>query len=101
MEQRGCTDFVSRALVNERLTTKVLRSSARRITCIGWRCLSFFLMRLRTVLISGAGIAGPTLAFWLKAAGFEPTLIEQSASQMGARESGGQLRDRFRVDISR
>jgi 2-polyprenyl-6-methoxyphenol hydroxylase-like FAD-dependent oxidoreductase len=32
----------------------------------------------RTVLISGAGIAGPTLAFWLKAAGFEPTLIEQS-----------------------
>jgi 2-polyprenyl-6-methoxyphenol hydroxylase-like FAD-dependent oxidoreductase len=30
----------------------------------------------RTVLISGAGIAGPTLAFWLHAAGFEPTLIE-------------------------
>jgi 2-polyprenyl-6-methoxyphenol hydroxylase-like FAD-dependent oxidoreductase len=27
-------------------------------------------------LISGAGIAGPTLAYWLKAAGFEPTLIE-------------------------
>jgi 2-polyprenyl-6-methoxyphenol hydroxylase-like FAD-dependent oxidoreductase len=26
------------------------------------------------VLISGAGIAGPTLAFWLKAAGFAPTL---------------------------
>ena len=33
----------------------------------------------RTVLISGAGIAGPTLAFWLKAAGFEPTLIERAA----------------------
>ena len=32
----------------------------------------------RTVLISGAGIAGPTLAFWLKAAGFEPTLIERA-----------------------
>ncbi|HUO00197.1 MAG TPA: FAD-binding domain [Bradyrhizobium sp.] len=32
------------------------------------------------MLISGAGIAGPTLAFWLKAAGFEPTLIEQSTS---------------------
>jgi 2-polyprenyl-6-methoxyphenol hydroxylase-like FAD-dependent oxidoreductase len=30
----------------------------------------------RTVLISGAGIGGPTLAFWLKAAGFEPTLID-------------------------
>ncbi|WP_354139581.1 FAD-binding domain [Bradyrhizobium sp. LB11.1] len=27
-------------------------------------------------MISGAGIAGPTLAFWLKAAGLEPTLIE-------------------------
>ncbi|MET4314952.1 FAD-dependent monooxygenase [Bradyrhizobium sp. RT4b] len=31
-----------------------------------------------SVLISGAGIAGPTLAFWLKAAGFQPTLIEQA-----------------------
>jgi 2-polyprenyl-6-methoxyphenol hydroxylase-like FAD-dependent oxidoreductase len=33
---------------------------------------------MKTVLISGAGIAGPTLAFWLKAAGFEPTLIERA-----------------------
>jgi 2-polyprenyl-6-methoxyphenol hydroxylase-like FAD-dependent oxidoreductase len=31
-----------------------------------------------SVLISGAGIAGPTLAFWLKVAGFQPTLIEQA-----------------------
>ena len=29
-----------------------------------------------TVLISGAGIAGPTLAFWLRRGGFEPTLLE-------------------------
>jgi hypothetical protein len=35
-------------------------------------------MNHKTVLISGAGIAGPTLAFWLKAAGFEPTLIERA-----------------------
>ena len=35
-------------------------------------------MNEKTVLISGAGIAGPTLAFWLKAAGFEPTLIERA-----------------------
>ena len=27
-------------------------------------------------MISGVGIGGPTLAFWLQAAGFEPTLIE-------------------------
>ncbi len=33
---------------------------------------------MRTVLISGAGIAGPTLAYWLKAAGFEPTLVERA-----------------------
>jgi 2-polyprenyl-6-methoxyphenol hydroxylase-like FAD-dependent oxidoreductase len=33
---------------------------------------------MKSVLISGAGIAGPTLAFWLKAAGFEPTLIERA-----------------------
>jgi 2-polyprenyl-6-methoxyphenol hydroxylase-like FAD-dependent oxidoreductase len=32
----------------------------------------------RTVLISGLGIAGPTLAFWLKAGGFEATLIERA-----------------------
>jgi 2-polyprenyl-6-methoxyphenol hydroxylase-like FAD-dependent oxidoreductase len=31
-----------------------------------------------TVLISGAGIAGPTLAFWLHAAGFTPVLVESS-----------------------
>ena len=30
------------------------------------------------MLISGAGIAGPTLAFWLNAAGFEATLIERA-----------------------
>ena len=32
----------------------------------------------KAVLISGAGIAGPTLAFWLRAAGFQPTLIERA-----------------------
>ena len=33
---------------------------------------------MKSVLISGVGIAGPTLAFWLKVAGFEPTLIERA-----------------------
>lgn len=37
-------------------------------------------MTAKTVLISGAGIGGPTLTFWLKAAGFEPTLIEHAAT---------------------
>jgi len=32
------------------------------------------------ILISGAGIAGPTLAFWLKEAGFAPTLLERTAT---------------------
>jgi 2-polyprenyl-6-methoxyphenol hydroxylase-like FAD-dependent oxidoreductase len=31
-----------------------------------------------TVLISGAGIAGPTLAYWLSLSGFGPTLIERA-----------------------
>jgi 2-polyprenyl-6-methoxyphenol hydroxylase-like FAD-dependent oxidoreductase len=35
-------------------------------------------------LISGAGIAGPTLAFWLKAAGFEPALIERVLADINA-----------------
>jgi 2-polyprenyl-6-methoxyphenol hydroxylase-like FAD-dependent oxidoreductase len=34
-----------------------------------------------TVLISGGGIAGPALAFWLLAAGFEATLVERAPSQ--------------------
>jgi 2-polyprenyl-6-methoxyphenol hydroxylase-like FAD-dependent oxidoreductase len=33
---------------------------------------------MTSVLISGAGIGGPTLAYWLNAAGFEPTLVERS-----------------------
>jgi 2-polyprenyl-6-methoxyphenol hydroxylase-like FAD-dependent oxidoreductase len=35
-------------------------------------------MRAKSVLISGAGIAGPTLAFWLNAACFETTIVEQA-----------------------
>ena len=35
-------------------------------------------MNSNTVLISGAGIAGPTLAFWLEAAGFQTTLVERA-----------------------
>lgn len=31
-----------------------------------------------TVLISGAGIAGPALAYWLRAAGFQPTIVERA-----------------------
>jgi 2-polyprenyl-6-methoxyphenol hydroxylase-like FAD-dependent oxidoreductase len=43
----------------------------------------------QTVLISGAGIGGPTLAYWLKAAGFEPTIIEHAP----ALRSGGYVID--------
>jgi 2-polyprenyl-6-methoxyphenol hydroxylase-like FAD-dependent oxidoreductase len=35
-------------------------------------------MRAKSVLISGAGIAGPTLAFWLNAAGFKTTIVEHA-----------------------
>ncbi|NUP07560.1 MAG: monooxygenase [Polyangiaceae bacterium] len=39
----------------------------------------------RTVLISGAGVAGPTLAYWLARHGFHPTLVERA----GALRSSG------------
>src|SRR3974390_2055965 len=42
-----------------------------------------------TVLISGAGIAGPTLAYWLSRSGFEPTLIERAP----ALRTGGYIMD--------
>jgi 2-polyprenyl-6-methoxyphenol hydroxylase-like FAD-dependent oxidoreductase len=46
-------------------------------------------LKSRTVLISGIGIAGPTLAFWLARHGFEPTLIERAP----ALRTGGYMID--------
>lgn len=43
----------------------------------------------QTVLISGLGVAGPTLAYWLRAAGFLPILVEHSP----ALRSGGYVLD--------
>jgi 2-polyprenyl-6-methoxyphenol hydroxylase-like FAD-dependent oxidoreductase len=37
----------------------------------------------KTVLISGAGIAGPTLAYWLLEWGWRPTLVERSPRLRG------------------
>jgi 2-polyprenyl-6-methoxyphenol hydroxylase-like FAD-dependent oxidoreductase len=42
-------------------------------------------MRTRTVLISGAGVGGPTLAYWLARRGFQPTIVERAT---GLRSSG-------------
>ncbi|MGQ0839533.1 MAG: FAD-dependent monooxygenase [Actinokineospora sp.] len=42
-------------------------------------------MRRPTVLICGAGIAGPTLAYWLARHGFHPTVVERA---QGLRSSG-------------
>ena len=39
----------------------------------------------RTVLVSGGGIAGATVAFWLQRAGFRPTVIERAPA---LRDSG-------------
>jgi 2-polyprenyl-6-methoxyphenol hydroxylase-like FAD-dependent oxidoreductase len=35
-------------------------------------------MASRTVLVSGIGIGGPTLAYWLARGGFRPTLVERT-----------------------
>jgi 2-polyprenyl-6-methoxyphenol hydroxylase-like FAD-dependent oxidoreductase len=45
------------------------------------------------ILISGASIAGPVLAYWLRRFGFQPTLVERAA---GARKTGGHAVDLFR-----
>lgn len=44
---------------------------------------------MRTVLISGAGIAGAALAYWLRHHGFEPTIVERAP----AIRPGGQAVD--------
>jgi 2-polyprenyl-6-methoxyphenol hydroxylase-like FAD-dependent oxidoreductase len=36
-------------------------------------------MQNQSVLISGIGIAGATLAYWLGEHGFKPTLVERAA----------------------
>jgi 2-polyprenyl-6-methoxyphenol hydroxylase-like FAD-dependent oxidoreductase len=33
---------------------------------------------MKTVLISGAGVAGPTLAYWLQRAGYAPTIVDHA-----------------------
>ncbi|MEV0730926.1 FAD-dependent monooxygenase [Polymorphospora sp. NPDC050346] len=43
-----------------------------------------------TVLISGAGIAGPVLAYWLSRHGFTPTVVERAP---GVRHTGGHAVD--------
>jgi 2-polyprenyl-6-methoxyphenol hydroxylase-like FAD-dependent oxidoreductase len=52
-------------------------------------------MRQKSVLISGAGIAGPALAYWLHHRGFEPLLIER-APQF---REGGYMIDFWGVDL--
>ncbi|MFY9602910.1 MAG: FAD-binding domain [Pseudolabrys sp.] len=39
----------------------------------------FLPMANKSVLISGIGVAGPTLAYWLAKIGFRPTLVERAA----------------------
>jgi 2-polyprenyl-6-methoxyphenol hydroxylase-like FAD-dependent oxidoreductase len=46
-------------------------------------------MKNRKILISGAGIAGPCLAYWLLQYGFEPVLVERAPSL----RSGGYIID--------
>ena len=53
-------------------------------------------MNAKTVLIVGAGIAGPTLAFWLKAAGLTPTLVERAPAFWGL---GYNIAERMGLDL--
>ena len=45
------------------------------------------------VLISGASIAGPVLAYWLRRHGFHATVVERAP---GARKTGGHAVDLFK-----
>ena len=46
-------------------------------------------MANKSVLISGIGVAGPTLAYWLGKSGFRPTIIEHAPTL----RSGGYVID--------
>src|SRR5262245_38570014 len=45
------------------------------------------------ILISGASIAGPVLAYWLRRHGFQPTVVERAPT---LRKTGGHAVDLFR-----
>ncbi|HKO92188.1 MAG TPA: FAD-dependent monooxygenase [Polyangiaceae bacterium] len=48
------------------------------------------------ILISGASVAGPVAAYWLRRHGFQPTLVERAP---GPRKTGGHAVDLFRPAI--
>ena len=48
------------------------------------------------ILISGASIAGPVLAYWLARNGFDVTVVEQAP---GLRKTGGHAVDLFRPSM--
>src|SRR6185437_4036759 len=56
---------------------------------VGGRTRGVLDMAQRAVLISGASVAGPALAYWLRRYGFRPTIVERSP----ALRSGGQAID--------
>lgn len=49
------------------------------------------------VLISGASVAGPVLAYWLKRYGFHPTVVERAPT---LRKTGGHAVDLFRPSMA-
>ncbi|WP_245713380.1 FAD-dependent monooxygenase [Nocardia rhamnosiphila] len=70
--------------VAQSINTIVLRICAIFLSVSGMQQMSN-----RNVLISGAGIAGPALAFWLKRYGFTPTVVEKAPTL----REGGQAID--------
>src|ERR1700716_3346063 len=46
-------------------------------------------MKNRNVLISGASIAGPALAYWLRQYGFNPTVVERAPALRLGGQGGG------------
>jgi 2-polyprenyl-6-methoxyphenol hydroxylase-like FAD-dependent oxidoreductase len=48
------------------------------------------------ILISGASVAGPALAYWLERHGFHPTVVEQAPA---LRKTGGHAVDLFRPSL--
>src|SRR5579859_1128998 len=64
-----------------------------------WKETTIMISKNTTILISGASIAGPTLAYWLKRYGFTPTVVERASH---LREGGYPVDVRFEaVQVAR
>ena len=92
--------FFSYSNLNDRESPRVFAQGSRAITKYCAAYLSLSTMSTPRVLISGASVAGPALAYWLVRAGCRVTIVERAPTLRTAGQ-GLDVRDTAREVIKR